>query len=166
MKLNFFLSSIYSHGSTAKNKLGKFFLPTVMLNTHIVSYECVTFDIWPWCSGTQPGSGVDEQLSSSSIFEHVDRLSRGSSDGTRRVSNKIQLIAMQPMPSPPSYPHNQALSPNLTDKMPDGANVNSEVSKQAHILDSAFTWCLTCKFCRIFISELHMTSMSSSRKHS
>ncbi|KAK7129860.1 hypothetical protein R3I93_019489 [Phoxinus phoxinus] len=77
--------------------------------------------------GTQPGSGVDEQLSSSSIFEHVDRLSRGSSDGTRRVSNKIQLIAMQPMPSPPSYPHNQALSPNLTDKMHDGANVNSEI---------------------------------------
>lgn len=77
---------------------------------------------------------MDEQLSSSSIFEHVDRLSRGSSDGTRRVSNKIQLIAMQPMPSPPSYPHNQALSPNLTDKMPDGAKVNSEVSKQAHTL--------------------------------
>uniref|UniRef100_A0A673NC17 UPF0606 protein KIAA1549-like n=1 Tax=Sinocyclocheilus rhinocerous TaxID=307959 RepID=A0A673NC17_9TELE len=75
----------------------------------------------------QPGSGVDEQLSSSSIFEHVDRLSRGSSDGTRRVSNKIQLIAMQPMPSPPSHPHNQALSPNLTDKMPDGAKVNSEI---------------------------------------
>ncbi|KTG01501.1 hypothetical protein cypCar_00039059 [Cyprinus carpio] len=77
--------------------------------------------------GAQPGSGVDEQLSSSSIFEHVDRLSRGSSDGTRRVSNKIQLIAMQPMPSPPSHPHNQALSPNLTDKMPDGAKVNSEI---------------------------------------
>ncbi|XP_026065845.1 UPF0606 protein KIAA1549-like [Carassius auratus] len=77
--------------------------------------------------GAQPGSGVDEQLSSSSIFEHVDRLSRGSSDGTRRVSNKIQLIAMQPMPSPPSHPYNQALSPNLTDKMPDGAMVNSEI---------------------------------------
>ncbi|XP_016302864.1 UPF0606 protein KIAA1549-like [Sinocyclocheilus anshuiensis] len=77
--------------------------------------------------GAQPGSGVDEQLSSSSIFEHVDRLSRGSSDGTRRVSNKIQLIAMQPMPSSPSHPHNQALSPNLTDKMPDGAKVNSEI---------------------------------------
>ncbi|XP_026084571.1 UPF0606 protein KIAA1549-like isoform X3 [Carassius auratus] len=77
--------------------------------------------------GAQPGSSVDEQLSSSSIFEHVDRLSRGSSDGTRRVSNKIQLIAMQPMPSPPSHPHNQALSPNLTDNMPDGAEVNSEI---------------------------------------
>ncbi|KAK3517691.1 hypothetical protein QTP70_015674, partial [Hemibagrus guttatus] len=37
------------------------------------------------------GSGGDEQLSSSSIFDHVDRLSRGSSDGTRRVSNKIQV---------------------------------------------------------------------------
>lgn len=77
--------------------------------------------------GAQPGSGVDEQLSSSSIFEHVDRVSRGSSDGTRRVSNKIQLIAMQPMPSPPSHPHNQPLSPNLTDKITDGAQVNSEI---------------------------------------
>ncbi|XP_051974700.1 LOW QUALITY PROTEIN: UPF0606 protein KIAA1549 [Xyrauchen texanus] len=77
--------------------------------------------------GAQPGSGADEQLSSSSIFEHVDRLSRGSSDGTRRVSNKIQLIAMQPMPSPPPHSHNQSLSPNLTERMPDGANVNSEI---------------------------------------
>uniref|UniRef100_W5KRG9 Si:dkeyp-27e10.3 n=1 Tax=Astyanax mexicanus TaxID=7994 RepID=W5KRG9_ASTMX len=73
------------------------------------------------------GSGVDEQLSSSSIFEHVDRLSRGSSDGTRRVSNKIQLIAMQPMPSPPPHSHNQALSPALTERVPDGSKVNSEI---------------------------------------
>ncbi|KAI7791994.1 UPF0606 protein KIAA1549 isoform X2 [Triplophysa rosa] len=77
--------------------------------------------------GAQPGSGADEQLSSSSIFEHVDRLSRGSSDGTRRVSNKIQLIAMQPMPSPPSHPHNQALSPSLTEMLSDGSKVNSEI---------------------------------------
>ncbi|XP_065121841.1 UPF0606 protein KIAA1549 isoform X2 [Paramisgurnus dabryanus] len=77
--------------------------------------------------GAQHGSGVDEQLSSSSIFEHVDRLSRGSSDGTRRVSNKIQLIAMQPMPSPPAHPHNQALSTSLTEKLSDGSKVNSEI---------------------------------------
>ncbi|XP_072529108.1 UPF0606 protein KIAA1549 isoform X2 [Salminus brasiliensis] len=77
--------------------------------------------------GAASGSGVDEQLSSSSIFEHVDRLSRGSSDGTRRVSNKIQLIAMQPMPSPPPHSHNQALSPALTERVPDGAKVNSEI---------------------------------------
>ncbi|XP_049329214.1 UPF0606 protein KIAA1549 isoform X1 [Astyanax mexicanus] len=77
--------------------------------------------------GAASGSGVDEQLSSSSIFEHVDRLSRGSSDGTRRVSNKIQLIAMQPMPSPPPHSHNQALSPALTERVPDGSKVNSEI---------------------------------------
>lgn len=123
-----FLSFSYSIGSSAKNKLGKCLCP-LMLHSYIVSYKWMTFDIWPWCSGAQAGSSVDEQLSSSSIFEHVDRLSRGSSDGTRRVSNKIQLIAMQPMPSPPSHPHNQALSPNLTDNMPDGAKVNSEVSR-------------------------------------
>ncbi|GAA6102780.1 UPF0606 protein KIAA1549 isoform X2 [Tachysurus ichikawai] len=74
------------------------------------------------------GSGADEQLSSSSIFDHVDRLSRGSSDGTRRVSNKVQLIAMQPVPSPPSHPHNQALSPALSERMADGGKVSSEVA--------------------------------------
>ncbi|XP_068590150.1 UPF0606 protein KIAA1549 isoform X2 [Cebidichthys violaceus] len=58
------------------------------------------------------GSGPDELLSSSSIFDHVDRLSRGSSDGTRRQANKVQLIAMQPRPSPPSH-----LSPTLTEKV-------------------------------------------------
>uniref|UniRef100_A0A3Q3IUL2 Uncharacterized protein n=1 Tax=Monopterus albus TaxID=43700 RepID=A0A3Q3IUL2_MONAL len=47
---------------------------------------------------TPSGSGPDELLSSSSIFDHVDRLSRGSSDGTRRQANKVQLIAMQPRP--------------------------------------------------------------------
>uniref|UniRef100_A0A3P9H1P9 Si:dkeyp-27e10.3 n=1 Tax=Oryzias latipes TaxID=8090 RepID=A0A3P9H1P9_ORYLA len=46
-----------------------------------------------------PGYGPDELLSSSSIFDHVDRLSRASSDGTRRQANKVQLIAMQPRPS-------------------------------------------------------------------
>ncbi|XP_075328501.1 UPF0606 protein KIAA1549 isoform X2 [Odontesthes bonariensis] len=64
------------------------------------------------------GSGPDELLSSSSIFDHVDRLSRGSSDGTRRQANKVQLIAMQPRPSPPqSQP-----GPSLSEK------VNAEVA--------------------------------------
>ncbi|KAF1372045.1 hypothetical protein PFLUV_G00260260, partial [Perca fluviatilis] len=64
------------------------------------------------------GGGADELLSSSSIFDHVDRLSRGSSDGTRRQGNKVQLIAMQPRPSPPP-PHGAPphLSPSLTEKV-------------------------------------------------
>ncbi|XP_027140025.1 UPF0606 protein KIAA1549 isoform X2 [Larimichthys crocea] len=66
------------------------------------------------------GSGPDELLSSSSIFDHVDRLSRGSSDGTRRQANKVQLIAMQPRPSPPHAPSQP--SPTLTEK------VNTEVA--------------------------------------
>ncbi|KAK2882778.1 hypothetical protein Q8A73_021711 [Channa argus] len=65
------------------------------------------------------GSGPDELLSSSSIFDHVDRLSRGSSDGTRRQANKVQLIAMQPRPSPPPQ---HIPSPTLTEK------VNTEVA--------------------------------------
>ncbi|XP_029902271.1 UPF0606 protein KIAA1549 [Myripristis murdjan] len=67
------------------------------------------------------GSGPDELLSSSSIFDHVDRLSRGSSDGTRRQANKVQLIAMQPRPSPPPHTQSQP-SPTLTER------VNTEVA--------------------------------------
>nr|XP_046183943.1 UPF0606 protein KIAA1549-like [Oncorhynchus gorbuscha] len=59
------------------------------------------------------GSGPDELLSSSSIFDHVDRLSRGSSDGRGRQANKVQLIAMQPRPSPPQCSH----SPTLTERV-------------------------------------------------
>ncbi|XP_068162497.1 UPF0606 protein KIAA1549 isoform X2 [Antennarius striatus] len=66
------------------------------------------------------GSAPDELLSSSSIFDHVDRLSRGSSDGVRRQANKVQLIAMQPRPSPPNAPSQP--SPTLTEK------VNTEVA--------------------------------------
>ncbi|KAM9705240.1 LOW QUALITY PROTEIN: UPF0606 protein KIAA1549 [Menidia menidia] len=54
---------------------------------------------------------------SSSIFEHVDRLSRGSSDGTRRQNNKVQLIAMQPRPSPPPRQPPPQPSPTLTEKV-------------------------------------------------
>uniref|UniRef100_A0A8C7MVT5 Si:ch211-1e14.1 n=1 Tax=Oncorhynchus kisutch TaxID=8019 RepID=A0A8C7MVT5_ONCKI len=50
-------------------------------------------------NGPPPMNGHDEQLSSASIFEHVDRMSR-SADDSRRLSNKIQLIAMQPMAFP------------------------------------------------------------------
>ncbi|KAM6946133.1 UPF0606 protein KIAA1549 [Aplochiton taeniatus] len=51
-------------------------------------------------NGPPPMNGTDEQLSSAAIFEHVDRMAR-SADGGRRLPNKIQLIAMQPMPVPP-----------------------------------------------------------------
>ncbi|KAM9334914.1 UPF0606 protein KIAA1549 [Symphorus nematophorus] len=66
-------------------------------------------------NGQRHCSGPDELLSSSSIFDHVDRLSRGSSDGTRRQANKVQLIAMQPRPSPPHAPSQP--SPTLTEKV-------------------------------------------------
>ncbi|XP_029018489.1 UPF0606 protein KIAA1549 [Betta splendens] len=62
-------------------------------------------------------SGPDELFSSSSIFDHVDRLSRGSSDGTRRQANKVQLIAMQPRPSPPQPHAPSQQSPTLTEKV-------------------------------------------------
>ncbi len=77
------------------------------------------------------GSGPDELLSSSSIFDHVDRLSRGSSDGTRRQANKVQLIAMQPRPSPPHAPSQP--SPTLTEK------VNTEVRPLKNITPSVLS---------------------------
>ncbi|XP_069820148.1 UPF0606 protein KIAA1549 homolog isoform X2 [Dendropsophus ebraccatus] len=43
-----------------------------------------------------------EQHSSASIFEHVDRMSR-STEASRRLPSKIQLIAMQPMAAPPIH---------------------------------------------------------------
>lgn len=61
-----------------------------------------------------PGT-PEEFLSSTSIFDHVDRLSRGSSDGVRRQGNKVQLIAMQPQPSPPHAASQP--SPSLTEKV-------------------------------------------------
>lgn len=91
----------------------------------------LTPDLWP-LPPAPSGSGPDELLSSSSIFDHVDRLSRGSSDGNRRQANKVQLIAMQPRPSPPqSVPSPQAPppqapsrpSPSLTEKVDKGTKV-------------------------------------------
>ncbi|XP_035258101.1 UPF0606 protein KIAA1549 [Anguilla anguilla] len=70
--------------------------------------------------GPPPANGADEQLSSASIFEHVDRMTR-SGDGTRRAANKIQLIAMQPMPAPPQH------SPAVTERVSESAKINKEI---------------------------------------
>ncbi|KAM4553554.1 UPF0606 protein KIAA1549 isoform 2-T2 [Fundulus diaphanus] len=63
---------------------------------------------------------ANEQLSSASIFEHVDRMSR-SVDASRRLPNKIQLIAMQPMPVPPLH------SPPISSKPSDTNHMNKEI---------------------------------------
>lgn len=47
-------------------------------------------------------TGGTDQHSSASIFEHVDRMSR-SSEASRRLPSKLQLIAMQPMAAPPMH---------------------------------------------------------------
>ncbi|XP_054940784.1 UPF0606 protein KIAA1549 homolog isoform X1 [Physeter macrocephalus] len=70
-------------------------------------------------SGAAASSG-NEQHSSASIFEHVDRISR-SSEASRRVPNKIQLIAMQPIPAPP-VPH-----PILADRVAETNKINKEI---------------------------------------
>uniref|UniRef100_A0AC11E389 Uncharacterized protein n=1 Tax=Ovis aries TaxID=9940 RepID=A0AC11E389_SHEEP len=69
--------------------------------------------------GAAPSSG-NEQHSSASIFEHVDRISR-SSEASRRVPSKIQLIAMQPIPAPPA-PH-----PILADRVAETNKINKEI---------------------------------------
>uniref|UniRef100_H0ZMD2 KIAA1549 n=1 Tax=Taeniopygia guttata TaxID=59729 RepID=H0ZMD2_TAEGU len=70
--------------------------------------------------GPPQTSSGNEQHSSASIFEHVDRMSR-SSDASRRVPNKIQLIAMQPMAAPPVQ--NSVLS----DRVAETNKINKEI---------------------------------------
>ncbi|EPQ13167.1 UPF0606 protein KIAA1549 [Myotis brandtii] len=68
--------------------------------------------------GPPPPSSGNEQHSSASIFEHVDRISR-SSEASRRVPSKIQLIAMQPIPAPPVH--------HLADRVAETNKINKEV---------------------------------------
>ncbi|XP_061892037.1 UPF0606 protein KIAA1549 isoform X8 [Entelurus aequoreus] len=70
--------------------------------------------------GPPPVNGLSEQLSSTSIFEHVDRMSRAP-DISRRLPNKVQLIAMQPMSGPPLHSNTAAA------KLPDLNQMNKEV---------------------------------------
>ncbi|XP_071360970.1 UPF0606 protein KIAA1549 isoform X2 [Trachinotus anak] len=70
--------------------------------------------------GPPPMNGTNEHLSSASIFEHVDRMSRAT-DASRRLPNKIQLIAMQPMPVPPLH------SPPINGKLSDTNQINKEI---------------------------------------
>ncbi|KAI7802456.1 UPF0606 protein KIAA1549 isoform X1 [Triplophysa rosa] len=65
-------------------------------------------------------NNMDEPLSSASIFEHVDRMSRAT-DGPKRPPNKIQLIAMQPMPALPL----PSLAAN--DKAAENAKLSKEI---------------------------------------
>ena len=74
----------------------------------------------PFVPGAAPSSG-NEQHSSASIFEHVDRICRPS-EASRRVPSKIQLIAMQPIPAPPA-PH-----PALADRGAETNRIHKEVS--------------------------------------
>ncbi|XP_043072597.1 UPF0606 protein KIAA1549 isoform X2 [Puntigrus tetrazona] len=71
-------------------------------------------------NGPPPTNGMDEPLSSASIFEHVDRMARPT-DGPKRPPNKIQLIAMQPMPALPLP------SPTANDKAAENAKLNKEI---------------------------------------
>nr|XP_028603443.1 UPF0606 protein KIAA1549 homolog isoform X2 [Podarcis muralis] len=71
-------------------------------------------------SGPPQISNGTEQHSSASIFEHVDRMSR-SSEVSRRVPSKIQLIAMQPIAAPPVQ--NQPLA----DRVAETNKINKEI---------------------------------------
>ncbi|XP_015428152.1 PREDICTED: UPF0606 protein KIAA1549 homolog, partial [Myotis davidii] len=68
--------------------------------------------------GPPPPSSGNEQPSSASIFEHVDRLPR-SSEASRRGPSKIQLIAMQPIPAPPVH--------HLADRVAETNKINKEI---------------------------------------
>uniref|UniRef100_G3PJW9 Uncharacterized protein n=1 Tax=Gasterosteus aculeatus aculeatus TaxID=481459 RepID=G3PJW9_GASAC len=71
-------------------------------------------------NGPPPLNCKNEPLSSAFIFEHVDRMARAT-DASRRLPNKIQLIAMQPMPVPPLH------SPPISGKLSDTNQINKEI---------------------------------------
>lgn len=71
-------------------------------------------------NGPPPMNSMDEPLSSASIFEHVDRMSRPT-DGPKRLPNKIQLIAMQPMPALPLP------CPIANDRAAENTKMNKEI---------------------------------------
>ncbi|XP_043822554.1 UPF0606 protein KIAA1549 homolog isoform X2 [Dromiciops gliroides] len=71
-------------------------------------------------SGPPLTSTGNEQPSSASIFEHVDRISR-TSEASRRVPSKIQLIAMQPITTPPVQ------HPVLADRVAETNKINKEI---------------------------------------
>ncbi|XP_039218284.1 UPF0606 protein KIAA1549 homolog isoform X3 [Crotalus tigris] len=71
-------------------------------------------------SGPPQITNGTEQQSSASIFEHVDRMTR-SSEISRRVPSKIQLIAMQPITVPAAQ--NQPLS----DRVAETNKINKEI---------------------------------------
>nr|XP_014340205.1 PREDICTED: UPF0606 protein KIAA1549 homolog [Latimeria chalumnae] len=71
-------------------------------------------------NGPPVSNGTDEQHSSASIFEHVDRNSR-SSAASRRVPNKIQLIAMQPIVAPPLQ------KPLVLERVAESCKINKEI---------------------------------------
>ncbi|CAB1437415.1 unnamed protein product [Pleuronectes platessa] len=71
-------------------------------------------------NGPPPMNGTSEKLSSAAIFEHVDRMSRAT-DSSRRLPNKVQLIAMQPIPVPPLH------SPPVNGKLSDSNLIDKEI---------------------------------------
>ncbi|XP_072551392.1 UPF0606 protein KIAA1549 isoform X2 [Salminus brasiliensis] len=72
-------------------------------------------------NGPPPLNAVDDQVSSASIFEHVDRISRAADAPNKRFSSKIQLIAMQPMPALPLP------NPAVPDKTAENTKFNKEI---------------------------------------
>lgn len=80
---------------------------------------CICF-AFPSVPGPPLPSSGNEQHSSASIFEHVDRISRPP-EASRRVPSKIQLIAMQPIPAPPVQ------RPSPADRVAETNKINKEV---------------------------------------
>ncbi len=103
------------------NKSFKVLLTNAWPQTSEQSCTCEVWQVLIFLIGPPPMNGIDENLSSASIFEHVDRMSRPT-DGLKRPPNKIQLIAMQPMTALPLP------SPPTNDRAPENAKHNKEVS--------------------------------------
>lgn len=95
-------------------------VPSSVFTVPMATLACILISVYLLLPslGPPPTNNTNEQLSSASIFEHVDRMSR-SADANKRLPNKVQLIAMQPMPIPPPV--------RASGKLSDSSQINKEV---------------------------------------
>uniref|UniRef100_A0A3P8VIT5 UPF0606 protein KIAA1549-like n=1 Tax=Cynoglossus semilaevis TaxID=244447 RepID=A0A3P8VIT5_CYNSE len=101
-----------SEQETTEENLRAHTTPSDSKQTHKVPFNVL--------NGPPPANSTNEQLTSASIFEHVDRMSRAT-DANRKLPNKVQLIAMQPIPVPPLH------SPPVNGKLSDTNQINKEI---------------------------------------
>lgn len=147
MKLNFFLSSINSHGSTAKNKLGKFLYP----QSCCIRILLVT-NAWPLTSGLDVQVLSLEVVWMSSCPRRPYLSTWTACLEVRQMEHaecpiRYSLSPCSPCQARPPIHITKPWVPTwwtrcLTEQRSTVRLANS-LTSCTHI-DTAFTWCLTC----------------------